>query len=154
MIDLEQLLKSATHDVFATMLNTQVDFGSPELQIEPGPFTAGTVGFTGKFNALIYVHTNRAFARTMTCKLLGLTDSMIEGQEMVNDVMGEMTNMHAGHMKSRLCDSGMPCSITIPTVVCGQDFHIQRVSGAQRHAIGVRANGKSLVMLELLVKIA
>ena len=101
---------------------------------------------------MIYLHTNMAFARAMTCSLLGLVDHQIEGQDMVSDVLGELTNMHAGHMKSRFCDGGMPCIMTIPTVVCGQDFHIQRVSGTQRHAIAVRAANQGLVLLELFVK--
>ena len=150
--DLELMLKSAANEVFGTMLNMKVTFDGPDVKIDQEPFIAGAIGFTGKFNAIIYFHTNMAFARTMTCSLLGMTDQMIEGQEMVNDVLGELTNMHAGHMKSRLCDRGMPCVMTIPTVVSGRDFQIQPVSGAQRHAIAVRSGAKGLVLLELLVK--
>ena len=150
--DLEQMLKSAANEVFGTMLNLQVTFDSPDVKIEQEPFIAGAIGFTGKFNAMIYLHTNMAFARAMTCSLLGLTDHQIEGQDMVSDVLGEFTNMHAGHMKSRLCDRGMPCVMTIPTVVSGRDFKIQPVSGAQRHAIAVRSSSQGLVLLELFVK--
>ena len=150
--DLEQMLKSAANEVFGTMLNMKVTFDSGDVKIDHEPFIAGAIGFTGKFNAIIYFHTNMTFARAMTCSLLGLTDREIEGEEMVNDVLGELTNMHAGHMKSRLCDRGMPCVMTIPTVVSGRDFHIQPVAGAQRHAIAVRSGTQGLVLLELLVK--
>ena len=150
--DLEQMIKSAANEVFGTMLNMRVTFDSPDVKIEKEPFIAGAIGFTGKFNAIIYLHTNMVFARIMTCGLLGLADHQIEGQDMVNDVLGELTNMHAGHMKSRLCDRGMSCVMTIPSVVSGRDFQIQPVSGAQRHAVAVRSGSQGLVLLELLVK--
>lgn len=150
--DMESMLKSAASEVFATMLSMQVTFDSPHVKVDQEPIIAGAIGFTGKLNAIIYLHTTMVFARSLTCSLLGLADHMIEGQEMVTDVLGELTNMHAGHMKSRCCDRGMPCVMSIPTVVSGRDFQIQPISGALRHSVVVTANTKGQVFLELLVK--
>ena len=145
-------MKSAANEVFATMLNMQVTFENSKLEmLDSDTHVAGAVGFTGKFNAVIYLYTNLAFARKMTGSLLGLPEDMIEGNEMINDAVGELTNMHAGHMKSRLADRGHSCVITIPAVVYGRDFRIEPVSGAERHAVCVRS-GQDCVLLELLVK--
>lgn len=150
--DLEDMLKSAASEVFATMLNMKVTFETPNVQtLDSETHVAGAVGFTGKFNAVIYLYSNVMFARKMTGNLLGLSEDMIEGNEMINDAVGELTNMHAGHLKSRLSDRGYPCVITIPAVVCGRDFRIEPVSGAVRHAVCVRAN-TDWVLLEVLVK--
>jgi CheY-specific phosphatase CheX len=150
--DMEDMIKSAANEVFATMLNMSVTFEHPDIQMQDSQtHVAGAVGFTGKFNGVIYLYSNLEFARKMTCCLLGLTDDQIEGNEMINDVVGELTNMHAGHLKSRLSDRGQSCVITIPAVVSGRDFRIEPVSGAERYAVCVRAN-KNCVLLEMLVK--
>ncbi len=151
--DMEEMLKSAANEVFATMLNMSVTFEPPDQQLQDSQtHVAGAVGFTGKFNGVIYLYSNLDFARKMTCSMLGLTDDQIEGNEMINDVVGELTNMHAGHLKSRLSDRGHSCVITIPAVVCGRDFRIEPVSGAERYAVCVRANNTNFVLLEMLVK--
>jgi chemotaxis protein CheX len=150
--DLESLLKTAAQEVFSTMLNAKVTFELPPPPITSATYVACTIGFTGQFNAVIYLYTSLPFARKITCGLLGLSDDQIEDQSMVNDAMGELTNMHAGHLKSRLCDAGTPCFITIPSIVVGRDFHIVPVSGSQRVTVYVGSGNKDWVLLQLLVK--
>ena len=47
-----------------------------------------------------------------------------ETNELVNDVIGELTNMIAGGLKSAYCDAGYPCSISIPTIIRGKSFTV------------------------------
>jgi chemotaxis protein CheX len=135
--NLEEMLKAAALSVFPIMLNLKVTFMAPTDAIPGESFVAGTIGFTGKFNAVLYMSTTSGFARKMTCNMLGLSDSMIEGNEMINDALGELTNMHAGHIKTRLCDRGSPCCMTIPTVIRGSDFIIQPITGFQKQGVCV-----------------
>ena len=149
---LEVMLQHAAREVFDTMLNMKVSFAPSDTQIGSQPYVAGTIGFTGKFHALIQLYTNLDFARKMTSHLLGMPENMLDGHEMINDAIGELTNMHAGYIKSRLCDQGVPCSITFPTVVNGTDFSIVPVSGSTKRAICVCSHPKETVLLELIVK--
>jgi chemotaxis protein CheX len=151
-IDLEEMLKSAATSVFNTMLNLQVVFDKLENNFFNGDaHVAGAVGFTGNFNGVVYLYSSTQFARKMTCTLLGLAPHEIEGEEMVNDAMGELSNMVAGHIKSRLCDRGKSCVMTIPTVVRGHDFSIEPVHGAERRSVFFMCEG-GRVLIEVLIK--
>ena len=131
--NLEEMLKSAAEAVFPTMLSLKVTFMPSEDALPGESFVAGTIGFTGSFSAVLYLSTTSGFARKMTCNMLGLPDTMIDSNAMVNDALGELTNMHAGHIKTRLCDKGSPCCMTIPTVIRGSEFKIRPITGFQKN---------------------
>ena len=63
--------------------------------------------------------------------MLGISESEVDAGEMVTDAIGELSNMVAGYVKSRLCDSGLPCTLTIPSVVRGQELSVE--GSAQAH---------------------
>ncbi len=150
--DLEGMLKSAATGVFNTMLSLDVQFNPPNENFFDGEaHIAGAVGFTGDYNGVIYLYASAKFARKITGILLGISDEEIEGNEMVNDALGELTNMVAGHIKSRLCDRGAACVMTIPAVVRGNDFRIEPVSGANRQTLYFQCNGGQ-VLVEVLIK--
>lgn len=150
---LESLLKSAAIEVFTTMLNFQVQIEPPQPEALTGDsHVAGAVGFTGRLNGMVCLHSTTSFARHMTSVLLGLKPEEVDGDEMINDAVGELTNMLAGHMKSRLLDKGISCAITIPAVVRGKEFRINSVSHAERSAISLRCNQRTLLLMEVLIK--
>lgn len=150
---LESLLKSAATEVFTTMLNFKVQIEPPQPEAMNGDaHVAGAVGFTGRLNGVVCLHSTADFARHMTSVLLGLPPDEIDADEMINDAVGELTNMLAGHMKSRLLDKGISCAITIPAVVRGREFRIDSVSHAERAAISLRCNQKSMLLMEVLIK--
>ncbi len=152
MNDLEEILESASSSVFTTMLNFKVEFQKPEEHAFAGqPLVAGTVGITGAFNGMIYLYSTAIFARHMTCSLLGMSDAEVEGDEMVNDAIGELTNMVAGHIKSKLDNAGSRCTMTIPAVVRGCDFKVEPVSGVVRKTVYFRSDG-GRVLVEALLK--
>jgi chemotaxis protein CheX len=150
--ELEKILAEATTTVFTTMLSFKVEPGKIDGPIFNGDtHIAGAVGFTGAYNGIIYLYSSATFARLMTCSLLGMTDEEIEGDDMVNDAMGELTNMVAGNVKSRLDNHGAHCTMTIPSVVRGADFQIEPVSGVRRRSILFQCEGGA-VMAEALIK--
>jgi chemotaxis protein CheX len=132
--DLDGLVTSAVSELFSTMLGMSMlpvplasGFGNGEAHI------AGAVGFVGRLSGVVYVFTTVSFARRITATFLGLQESEIEGDEMINDAMGEMTNMLVGQMKSRITDRGMPCVLTIPSVVRGSHFSVEAISSTEGH---------------------
>lgn len=150
--DLEKILEDATTSVFSTMLNFQIEPGKLQGSFFNGEtHIAGAVGFTGGYNGIIYLYCGASFARRVTCCLLGMRDDEIEDDDMVNDAMGELTNMIAGSVKSKLDNNGDQCTMTIPSVVRGADFRIEPVTGVRRRSLFFKCND-GVVMTEALIK--
>ena len=89
---------------------------------------AGGVGFGGDVTGVESIVVTTDFAREITCRLLGISDSDIDNESMVNDAIGELANMVVGQIKSRLCDRGLPCVLTIPSIVRGTNFSLEGCS--------------------------
>lgn len=149
---METLVDGAVKEVFGTMLNLQmVATPADQATMNGQPQVAGAVGFVGRATGVFYIYTTVAFARRVTCGLLGLTEGEIHGEEMVNDAMGEIANMVVGYIKSRLVDRGMSCVMTIPSVVRGSHFDIEGVANTETLRLAFDCNGNPL-RVEVLVK--
>jgi len=120
-------------------------FGNGEAHI------AGAVGFVGRLSGVVYVFTTVSFARRITATLLGLQEAEIEGDEMINDAMGEMANMLVGQMKSQLSDRGMPCVLTIPSVVRGSNFSVEATTSTEGHIFSF-VSGENRIFIQVLLK--
>ena len=152
--DLNNVLESAAVTVFTTMLNTPLEIDrSDEPFFESEYHIAGAVGLTGAYNGIIYLYSTAVFARQMTCRLLGMSDGEVEGDDMVNDAFGELTNMVAGVIKSNLENLNRPCMMTVPSVVRGSNFTIEAVTGVERRSIYCTCDG-GRVLVEALIKTA
>jgi chemotaxis protein CheX len=150
--DLEGLVTGAVTEVFKTMLGMtmlpaplEAGFGNGETHV------AGAVGFVGRLSGVVYVFTTLSFARRITATFLGLQESEIGGDEMINDAMGEMANMVVGHMKSRISDRGMPCVLTIPSVLRGSHFSVEATSAVEGHIFNF-VFGENRVFIQFLMK--
>jgi len=152
LADLEGLVTGAVTEVFSTMLSMNMlpaslepGFGNGEAHI------AGAVGFVGRLSGMVYVFTTVSFARRITATFLGLQEAEIEGDEMINDAMGEMANMLVGQMKSRLSDRGMPCMLTIPSVVRGSSFSVEATTSTEGHIFSF-VSGENRIFIQVLLK--
>jgi len=157
----------AVGDVFKTMLGRETSLTSaaeitdqqswPPLgtSAEAGrPHVVGTVGFLGDINGLLYLYLDLDFAREATCHLLSMTPAELEeaGDEVINDAIGEITNMTVGSFKNGLCDAGYPCKLTIPSILRGSNFSIEPISSATRQIYHFNCGGHRLVA-DILMKV-
>lgn len=150
--DLEDLLRAAVVEVFGTMVGLQVQPEPPNSPIQnEGATVAGTVGFIGRLTGVVYLYASTSFAVRLTEKLLGLEGDGIDGDEMVNDSMGELANMVVGHLKSRLCDRGNSCVMTVPSIVRGTNFQIEPMSNSVRRVFSFRSHEHQL-LVEIMLK--
>jgi chemotaxis protein CheX len=62
----------------------------------------------------------------------------------INDAIGEITNVTAGGFKNQLCDVGFPCKLTLPTIIRGEDLRVVAVKGTTRHIFEFDCAGHSL----------
>ena len=151
--DLDDLVRSAVSEVFATMLSLDLESEPPGSFVKNGePHVAGAVGFSGSISGVVYIYSTVTLARRITSGMLGLEEHELDGDEMVNDTVGELANMVVGQLKSRLCDRGLTCVLSVPSIVRGTNFTIEAVSSTSRRLLTFKcANGQQLVV-EALVK--
>ncbi len=158
---IREFINRAVNDVFQTMLgcapklisSTEHKPGDDTEPPPPGPasgdtpFVAGSVGFLGDVNGLIYLYLNEPFAKKSTCHLLGMTETELEeaGDEVINDAIGEMTNMTVGGFKNGLCDAGYPCMLTIPSILRGRNFSVEPVNIDLRLTYTFESEGNKVV---------
>jgi len=156
----------AVKEVFSTMLGQHVQLvetaSQPESkmwpplagkQVQHDPYVVGTVGFIGEINGLIYFYLPEKFARLVTSHMLGMSEPEIaaEGDEVVNDAIGELTNMTVGVFKNGLSDAGLSCRLTIPSILRGTNFSIEPISSATRWIFYFDCAGHRLVA-DILMK--
>jgi chemotaxis protein CheX len=153
---IREMITRAVGNVVKTML------GHPVLLRDSGPEclpklsarqVVGTVGFVGDASGLIHLFLGEAFAIQCTRQVLGLSEFEIRsaGDSVVNDAVGELTNMVAGSFKSALCDAGYPCKLAIPSILRGHNFCIERLSSALRHVYHFEC-GEHSVIADIIVK--
>jgi chemotaxis protein CheX len=150
--DLEELTRQSVREIFQNMLSMDVTAGPAEpLPEDPAGQIIGSVGFIGDATGIIYLYAGITFARVITSQMLGIPEPEVENGDMVNDAIGELSNMVVGYVKSRLCDSGAPCTLTIPSVVRGQQLSVEGLPLFTRKVIGFR-NGDYHLNAEVLLK--
>jgi chemotaxis protein CheX len=159
-------IQRAVQDVLRTMATMKAELsrhtrlerassGAPETSISAptGDVIIGTVGFVGELDGLIYLYLPVTFAQHLAGTMLGMTPAELKeaGDEVVNDAVGELTNMTVGAFKNVLCDQGYPCKLTIPSIMRGANFSIQPTASATRRLYEFDIQGHVLVA-DLLVK--
>jgi chemotaxis protein CheX len=148
---IEQMTRHAVTEVFRSMLSMDLVEQPPVLESnDPGGQIVASVGFIGEANGIVYLYAGVPFAAVLTSRMLGIPQAEVD-DVMVNDAMGELGNMVGGYVKSRLCDGGWPCVLTIPSIVRGQQLSIEGVADVARRIFGYGNNGQHLVV-ELLIK--
>lgn len=137
--DICELLTNGIGEVFNTMFNSRVDpVAVPDFSESEEQLVAGCVGFVGDANGVVYIYLADGFARALAVTMLQMTEDELD-DSMVNDVVAEITNMVVGSAKSNLCDRGLNCVLTIPSIVRGREFCAEASAGAERALLGFRS---------------
>ena len=120
METLAPLLESGTVDVFAKMLGWKIEpkpgFADFEMPMRMFGVT-GSVSLAGKLSGVVYLNLSDSTGEKAAEQILGEMPPVPASE--VNDVVGELTNMISGNIKSKMSDRGYPCRLSIPTVMRG-----------------------------------
>lgn len=134
--------------VFGTMMNHEIVFLERKTVVEPPPADGntqiiGNIGFVGDANGLVYICLPEEFAKVAAGRMLGMdiVELMKNGNEALNDAMGEITNMTVGGFKNSLADAGYPCRLTVPSIVRGKGLTVSCFKGAVRNIFHFECNG-------------
>jgi CheY-specific phosphatase CheX len=147
------LTREAVLEVFQSMLSLDVGIETSPAALPPDPEgeVIGSVGFIGEATGVICLNAEVGLARTLTSRLLGIPPAEVDNGDMLNDVIGELSNMVAGYVKSRLCDGGLSCTLTIPSIVRGQQLSVEGPIQVTRTVLGFRT-GNQPFLVEILFK--
>lgn len=154
MIDeLEDMLKNSVREVFCKMLKTEpvaIPLGNDPIQGET--HIASAVGFIGDITGVVYIYASADFASRLTAITLEMAASEIDGDEMVNDCMGELANMIVGNVKAQIVEKGKSCVLTIPSIVRGSNISIEAISSATRRVLCFRCVDNQNLVVEIMIK--
>jgi CheY-specific phosphatase CheX len=148
--EISGLIRDGVPAVFDTMLRLSaqpipVGIFNPTAQ----EIVVGSVGFIGDANGMIYIHMTEELAKTCASQMLGFPASDLD-EEMVNDVVGELSNMVVGAAKSLLCDAGSPCHLTIPSIIRGNKVSVEPVSPDERRILYFGCGGDCVLVMILM----
>jgi len=144
------LLEMINHfvpDVLQTMAGLVAIPGAGQLDAtQPTKVSgiSGSIGLSGKVHGVVYTAFSENLAKIVAESILGATAS----DQDVADVVAELTNMITGNLKSRLCDLGYNCSLTIPSVVRGDEITISAKSASisVRNSFAIQSVSDPLVL--------
>lgn len=123
-------LTMALVKTFQTMLNVKLESVNPRtLKPIESEHMLGTIGFSGKASGQVFLRLSHAHARLVAGRILSLSDSEL-GAGDIPDAVGELLNIITGNLKSNLCDAGLSCRLSPPTVMHTSDMHSKTVPGA------------------------
>jgi CheY-specific phosphatase CheX len=93
----------------------------------------GAVHFAGEVVGTLAFHVSQTFARQITSAMLGSEESQSNDDEAIKDVLGELTNIVSGNLKSDFLNSDLACVISTPSITHGSDFRIDPSKMGERH---------------------
>lgn len=114
-------IKSA-RNVFETMLNLEVRFGTPEVRDTPLPShdVSAIIGMSGDLEGSVVLSFPSDTARRVVAVFTGC-DSQPSNEDL-SDAIGEVVNMIAGGAKAQF--QGKSVSISCPSVVVGSSHKV------------------------------
>ncbi|MEA3435026.1 MAG: chemotaxis protein CheX [Thermodesulfobacteriota bacterium] len=125
-IDVKANITNSVTDIFETMLSMDVKPAETvSKESVEGLRNVGSVNFAGDITGIINFQVSDEFARLMTASMLGMEIEELEGQEEINDLIAEISNIIGGNLKSSYLDIGMICELSTPSITRGNDFIIE-----------------------------
>ena len=83
------------------------------------------IGFAGAISGMCEIRLSIPASMAVTQAML--PDTVIaEESDWICDAVGELCNLLAGGWKNRLPELGAGCSLTIPTVIAGEQYEVHR----------------------------
>lgn len=133
--DLKLFIDDAVVTVFDTMLAMELSPSHRGADFSPNqPQVIGMVGIAGSVTAVICLRVSESFALHLTQVMMGFGPDASPSGNDVNDVIGELTNIAAGKLKSCFRVPGQPCNLSLPTIVRGHSLDLESMTGTERHS--------------------
>lgn len=120
--DMGAIMVEAVHDVFETLIFIMPEELPPEETEESrlAGELISSIHIQGDLNGIVSMSCSRKMAATLTRNMLGIEDDQpAEGD--IADCAGEIVNIVTGNIKSKALEKNISFTLSIPTVVYGQE---------------------------------
>jgi flagellar motor switch protein FliN len=152
-LDYKAKISAAAADVFDTMFSQRLERAETVSAASlTGLRNVSSVCFAGDATGIVSIHIGEVLARGMTAGMLGMEPEEIEGRAEIEDMMGELSNIIGGNIKSALTDAGLRCALSTPSCTFGSDFIIESMNLERYERYAFICEGHTL-FVELGVKI-
>lgn len=150
----EDFVKPAIEQVFRTMLNTSIvhipeNTPSEQATTMEESQLASSIGFTGAFTGVLCLTMDEVLASAITKRLLQMDKHEEVTIAIVTDAIGELTNMIAGYVKTKLCDNKASTVMSVPTVVRGKNLNIAGSGNTQSRSLHFSC-GRKAVLVQII----
>ena len=149
-MDLSEKMIESAKEIFSTMVMMEIDVAG-ECSTETVPLVdsiSGVVGLAGKYKGVLAIHLPNSVAMAITGSFLGM--DVEEINEDVEDAVGELANMLAGDIKTVLSDKGKDISLSIPTIISGQEYNFQPTKEVESFIVPFKSSsGEFKIELQL-----
>lgn len=121
-------ITSATKELFETMILLDLKYDNSFLEDDTQINTdvIGMVSFTGKYHGVIALFCSKQFALKVASAML-MTE-LSEFTHEVKDAVGEVSNMIAGNVKTKLSAQYGEMNLSIPIVIAGEGLSITAIN--------------------------
>ena len=151
-LDIKATISKSVLEMFEMMLSMKAEISDTVLKASTEVTrTVGSVSFAGEVMGLINIHVTDDFAKVMTAAMLGMEIDELEGSEEVMDVIGEISNIIGGNLKSAFTDIGVICELSTPNITTGNDFEIETLN-MERYERFAFNSGDETIFVEVGVK--
>jgi|WetSurMetagenome_2_1015567.scaffolds.fasta_scaffold306375_2 chemotaxis protein CheX len=141
----------ALDSVFKSMLNLDLEMGTPRLRDENKGFSiSGVIGFTGSVRGFVVISYPKPMAVRIVSTILGM--DLDEFSPYIADGIGEVTNMVVGNAQKELPTHRL--ALSLPNVVFGNDHRVSGTSGAPVISIPLKCGWGEFSMEVSLSEIA
>lgn len=138
-------IRSATHEVFSTMLAQEVTSGEPYIDKSAAGPGSGVVALVGLAGSWVGAGSLSCTA-SMACKISSwfLMEDHSTVNEDVLDAVAEITNMIIGNVKTSLEERVGFLGLSVPMVVFGRNFETRNVGANDWVAVPFHCGGEDL----------
>ena len=153
-LDIKAQVSESVIDVFDSMFSVRLASTDP---IPPDSLekiqNAGSVSFTGDASGMVSIQIGDKFSRQLSAEMLGMAVEDHEGEEEIQDMMGELGNIVGGNLKSAFTDAGLACALSTPSFTTGTDFKIESLNTEKCERFAFKSED-NFVLVETGVKVS
>lgn len=132
-------IMSAVLKTFSTMLSIKLTIPATVMPPFENEHVLCEASFTGKATGSAALRLTPSRAAQIAARVLGLPVADLDDTVVIDDVLGELSNMVVGNFKSNLCDAGLKCKLSPPVITRTPDFKLRSESGTLAERIGFQA---------------
>lgn len=140
-VEWNRLIVEAAQEVFEIMVAARLTPASANEQRRAG--VTAMLGFAGAPCGVFSVRCPWDAAAAIAARMLGSGPEELASDQ-VCDALGEICNMVAGSIKTRLQNTGAGCMMSTPTVVRGVDYEVRCMACDRCFSIVMEFDGQAV----------